>query len=130
MLQNSDRLDQQRELPALNLSPRKVTKFLLSIIALLVFFNLVERAIVYGLNLNSDSEILSKYFNFDQEANFPSLYSALALGFSSYLLIIIATLKRADRSRFAQKWKTLSYIFLFLAIDEACSIHELFIPII
>lgn len=117
------------ELTTYNLSPEKTTKFLLSIIALLVLFNLLERIIVYGLNTSGSAQFVSIYFNFDQEANFPSLYSALALGFSSYLLATIAGIRKNIKAKFANYWKALSFIFLFLALDEACSIHELLIPI-
>ena len=110
-------------------SPGKVTKFLLSIIALLVAFNIIERVIVYWLNAQGNSEVTSVYFNFDREANLPSLYSALALGFCSYLLATIATVKKKAKARYAKHWKALSFIFLFLAIDEATSIHELLMPV-
>lgn len=112
-----------------NLSPRRVTKFLLSAIALLVLFNLLERGIVHWLNAQNDGKLISIYFNFDEEANFPSLYSSLALGFCSYLLAIIATLRKTVKAKYAQHWQALSVIFLCLAIDENCSIHELLIPV-
>ncbi len=118
----------QFELPAYNLSPQKITKFLLLVIGLLIFLNLGERAIVRWLNFINNSKINSHYFNFDQESNFPTLYSALALGFSSYLLAIIAVIKKSRNARYAKHWKALSVIFIFLAIDEVCSIHELSIP--
>ena len=117
-------------LPAYNLSPKKVTKFLLTIIALLIVFNLAERIFVYWYNANNENQIVSQYFNFDQEYNFPSLYSALALGFSSYILAIITIIKKSRKSKYARHWKALTLIFLFLAIDELCSIHELSIPLL
>jgi hypothetical protein len=116
------------ELPTYNLSPQKITRFLLTIIALLVFLNLGERIIVYWFNATHKEQIISQYFNFDQESNLPSLYSALALGFCSYLLAIITTFQKARQSKYAKHWKALSLIFLGLAIDEACSLHELSIP--
>lgn len=121
---------QASQLTVYNFSPSKVTKFLLTLIALLVVFNLVERVIVYWLNVNNDGQFMSIYFNFDQEANLPSLYSTLTLGFCSYLLAVIATYKRNNQGKYVKHWKGLSFIFLFLAIDEACSIHELLIPIL
>ena len=126
----SSRFSEQFELPAYNLSPRKVTKFLLSIIAVLIFFNLTERSIIYWLNATNGTELMSHHFNFNEESNFPSIYSALALGFCGYLLAIIATIKKTAKARFAKHWKALSLIFFYLAIDEACSIHELLIPVV
>jgi len=122
------RFSGELEIPAYNFSPLKITKFLLTIITFLVLFNIAERGLVRWLNAVNGTQLISHYFNFDQESNFPSIYSALALGFCSYLLTIIASLKKINRARFANHWKALSLIFLFLAIDEACSIHELFIP--
>ncbi len=112
-----------------NLSPRRVTKFLLSTIALLVLFNLLERGIVHWLNAQNDGKLISIYFNFDEEANFPSLYSSLTLGFCSYLLAIIATFRKTVKAKYAQHWQALSLIFLCLAIDENCGFHELLIPV-
>ena len=112
-----------------DLSPSKVTRFLLSIIALLVVFNLLERTVVYWLNTQGNGQFISIYFNFDREANLPSLYSALALGFCGYLLNTIAAVKKWSRAKYIKHWKALAYIFFFMAIDEACSIHELLIPI-
>ena len=122
----SDRL----ELPIYCLSPQKVTKFLLKIIIFLIIGNIIEREIVQWLNSTNGTEIIPHYFNFDRESNFPTLYSALTLGFCSYLLLIIATVKKSRKAKFASHWKYLSFIFLYIAIDEACTIHELLIPIL
>lgn len=127
---SSDGFSDQFGFPAYDLSPRKVTRFLLAAIALLIFLNFSERAVVYWLNAHNDSQLISIYFNFDEEYNLPSLYSALALGFCSYLLTIIATFEKATKAKFSKHWKALSFIFIFLAVDEACSIHEIFIPVL
>jgi hypothetical protein len=113
-----------------DLSPRKVTKLLLSIIALLIFLNLVERVVVYWLNAHNSGQFISVYFNFDEEANLPTLYSFLALGFCSYLLALIAKVRKKVKAKDAKSWKGLAGIFLFLAVDESCSIHEILIPVL
>lgn len=118
------------ELPVCHLSPQKVTKFLLTVVGLLILFNLGERVFVRWFNATHDGQIIAYYFNFDRELNFPSLYSALALGFSSYLLAIITAVETSRRNRYAKHWKALSLIFLGMAIDEAFSIHELSIPLL
>ena len=58
------------------------------------------------------------------------MYSALTLAFCSYLLAIIAALKKAEKAAYARNWKWLSIVFVCLAIDEACSIHEISVPIL
>lgn len=120
----------QFELPAYHLSPQKVTRILIGAIAILIIGNILEKEIVQWLNAANGTNITSGYFDFDREANFPSLYSALTLGFSSYLLAIIATVKKARKAKYNKHWKALSLIFLYIAIDELCSIHELLIPIL
>lgn len=130
ILMNNNYLSDRLKLPVYSLSPKRVTKFLLGVIVVLIIGNIVEREIVQWLNSNNGSEIIPHYFNFDRESNFPTLYSALTLGFSSYLLHIIATVKKSRQAKFASYWKTLSFIFLYMAVDEACTIHELLIPIL
>jgi len=66
-------------------------------------------------------------FYFDREANFPAFFSALILLFSSILLAVIASLKRQDHDKFWRQWQGLSLVFLFLALDESVSLHELLI---
>ena len=126
---NDKYLSDRLVLPAYSLSPQKVTKILLGAIVVLIIGNIVEREIVQWLNSNNGSEIIPHYFNFDRESNFPTLYSALTLGFCSYLLYIIAAVKKF-RQADARYWKALSFIFLYIAVDEACTIHELLIPIL
>ena len=113
-------------LPIYHLSPRKVTRFLLLIIGLLLLGHIFERVLTYWLKIDYDIHITPEYFHFDKESNFPSLYSALALGFSSCLLAILAIFEKVTETKYAKDWKLLSLIFLYLAIDEACHIHEQF----
>jgi hypothetical protein len=127
---NNSQLSKPLWLTTYDFSPNKVTKLLLSIVALLVLFNIIERGIVHWLNAQNNGQLISIYFNFDEEANLPSLYSSLALGFCAYLLSLVATIKKKVKGKYARQWKALSFIFLYLAVDEMCSIHELLIPIL
>jgi hypothetical protein len=127
---NNSQFSEPLWLTTYNLSPSKVTKILLSTITLLVLFNIIERGIVHWLNAQNNGQLISIYFNFDEEANLPSLYSSLALGFCAYLLSLVATIKKKVKGKYARQWKALAFIFLYLAVDEMCSIHELLIPIL
>ncbi len=66
---------------------------------------------------------LVSLFNFDTEANVPTIYSALAMLFASILLLYIFALQRKQRDP-SLAWFGLSLIFFYLAVDEAVSIHE------
>ena len=132
MFQKSSHFPKLLELTFLNLSPRKVTLFLLRTIALLVLLFFLEKGTIYLLSSRyhiRDPARFLHYFNFDAESNFPSLYSVLTLGFCSYLLAIITIIKKETKANYIRQWQTLSLIFLFLAIDENCGIHEFFIPV-
>ncbi|MEG4530881.1 hypothetical protein [Microcoleus sp. D2_18a_D3] len=72
-------------------------------------------------------DFLAMAFNVDGEGNIPAIYSSLALLFSSLLLGAIAHVKNLDSDRYKQHWKILSFIFLYLSLDEAGQLHEKFI---
>ena len=112
------------------ISPQKIINFLLSIITVLIVGHLLEGRIINWLNILTKAQLTPRFFVFDQEANFPSLFSTFILGFSSLLLATIATIKKSFNSRYTKFWRALSLIFLYMAIDENCSIHELLIPIL
>ena len=63
-------------------------------------------------------------FNLDVEKNVPSVYSALLLASSGYLLILIATKTSSLKNKFATHWLFLGIVFVFLAADEFFVIHE------
>ncbi len=106
------------------LSPRKIIRYL---IAIAIFFTIVSIGIQISKYSYGYREDWMNLFNLDRELNFPTWYSALAIAFCSILLKIIATEKKQQSDRYAKDWQLLSFIFLFLAIDEVISIHEILI---
>ena len=117
-------------LPALNFSTQKIIKILLISIVILILLSFLEKIAINWLNEFSNTQFTTRFFGLDEEANFPTLYSTLTLGFCSLLLAIIASIKKEINSHNTKLWRILALIFLFLAIDESCSIHEILIPII
>jgi hypothetical protein len=104
------------------INPRKMLKALLYMIALLLSLN------VLGIIINAHFDYriakgMAKIIDFDLEKNIPTLYSTLALIFSSALLFFIASEYRKTKQHNIL-WFTLSAIFLFLAVDETASLHE------
>lgn len=67
-------------------------------------------------------EKLNRFFNFNEEGNLPTFFSSILLLMASALLFVIRQLSAQKKCR--QKWLLLSVLFLFLAADEACQIHE------
>ncbi|MHC5934072.1 hypothetical protein [Nostoc sp.] len=64
-------------------------------------------------------------FSLDGEFNIPAWYSVFSLLFCSGLLKVITAIKTQDR--YFSYWKTLSWIFFYLSLDEAFSFHEILI---
>lgn len=100
------------------LRPRKIILILVLIFISLTIANVVHLLTVHYFN----KDIL--LFDFDSEGNLPTLFSTLLLIFSSTLLLVIAQLHKSRNSRTFLFWISLSIVFLFLAVDEASSIHE------
>lgn len=102
--------------------PRQVLAGLLYLILGLLLLNVL--GIVSEFYLDHDYvHGLVPLFRFEREANVPTLYSSIALLFSSALLLIIAKKNRRIGSAYFP-WLGLAVIFLFISIDEIASIHE------
>lgn len=103
----------------LNIKPRIYLKIHLLIILILIMGNIFSLTYI-ALNLPFG---IDKLFLFSEEANIPTLFSSISLLISSLILYLISQLNKII---FSQKkyWRMLSFIFIFLAIDETAGIHE------
>ncbi|MBD1826036.1 hypothetical protein H6F71_00730 [Microcoleus sp. FACHB-61] len=109
------------------LAPGAVTPFLLRVVTCLVVLSFLSQVTVYYLPDYPSRDFFANSFNVDAEKNLPTFYSFLALLFSSLLLGAIAHAKNLDSDRYKQHWKILSFIFLYLSLDEIGQLHEKFI---
>ena len=74
----------------------------------------------FFLNIGYDTGM----FNLDVEKNIPSIYSALLLASSGFLLVLIAIRTKKLKKEFVTHWIFLGIVFIFLAADEFFVIHE------
>jgi hypothetical protein len=105
------------------LSPRRVVKILLAIMAFLLAARIATAW--WHLDLGHDDRFgIMRQFNTNNEANAPTYFSDLILLFAAVLLALIAAAKRRMKDRFARHWAALSAVLLYMSVDEACQIHE------
>ena len=121
-------LAQLKTLPILNflvrLSPKKTLQFLFLVILSLSLISFGFQLSLYLLPDYPLNHILSGLFNVNAEQNIPTLYSVLALLFSSIVLFAIAYAKTVTSEPFVGYWGALSIIFVYLTCDEFMVLHE------
>ncbi len=104
--------------------PKKNLKILVSLFIILFIGNIFSIYLKLHFHF-SNNKTLVRLFNFDLEQNIPTLFSTSILLFSGFLLLYIGK-SHQKRNELFKPWLFLGYIFIFLAIDEAISIHEIF----
>ncbi len=108
----------------LSTNPANVTKFLLGLTLLLVVINILIQFLIYDFGLDKEWFLL---FNMDKELNLPTLFSCILLLVCAALISLVRKKLITTNNSIANKWKALKLVFIFLALDEALQIHELFI---
>lgn len=91
--------------------------FLLSLLHFTAFLAAYYELIHYN-------DFFFQYVNFDEEKNLPSIFSSLLHLTAAVLLGLIGSSSDTNRNR-RFFWWTLSFIFVFLALDELLRIHEM-----
>lgn len=64
-------------------------------------------------------------FKLDSEANFPTIYSTALLGASAFLFYVLSKKEETVEKKASKKFKVLSVVLAYVALDEISSIHEL-----
>lgn len=103
-------------------NPKVVVKVLTALIFLLLLLNVASYLNIYLSNGDS-TDLFFRKTNFNEEKNAPSIFSSLLHLFASFLLGL--TGRSHLQIKISKKfWFTLSFIFLFLGMDELLRIHE------
>jgi len=69
---------------------------------------------------------IPRHFDLNAEGNFASWYEAFPLLIAAVLTLALASHYRAQAAPLAGRWGALSALFLFMSIDEAAQLHDLF----
>jgi hypothetical protein len=110
---------------ACSISPERVARLLTLVVAVLTLLSVSGWLAVWYLPDFPLRDFTAGLFDLDQEVNFPTAYSTLAILVCSALLALIARSQRlVGGPRQGRPWQVLSLIFLGLAFDELLSFHE------
>jgi hypothetical protein len=108
----------------INLSPQKITRFLLVLVFSIISACVLIQFGTYALPGYPLQETLVSLFNIDGEQTVPAFFSWSLLLFCALLLGAIAYSKKVAEDRYTSYWTILAIIFFFFSIDEAIGIHE------
>ena len=111
----------------INLNPRKFSQFLLLIFCLLLIAHLSVVFLKYKIMPGSHlADRLDQFMDFNKEVNFPTYFNSMLLFLSAQTFLLIALCNLHTKFYYKTYWYILSFIFLFLSIDEYVGIHEWF----
>ncbi len=111
------------EINTIRLNPFAVSRTLGAVAFLLALASIGGQMIKYSLGHDYVYGFVPLFY-VDAEQNIPTLYSVLLLFFAAMLLTAIAVLKKKQIDPDASNWAALAFWLLFMAVDEASSIHE------
>lgn len=107
------------------LNIKKIVTILSVLTAILVTLSIIGSYFFNYLGYQSSiSGLYVKLFDLNTEGNFPTLFSTLNLLGASVLLALVFIKRSISDHPDRNYWIFLSAVFLFLAMDEALSIHE------
>ncbi|MEM8858126.1 MAG: hypothetical protein AAGD96_07390 [Chloroflexota bacterium] len=109
----------------LKISPLHIFKSNLALITILVIIHLINLFLISAMETNF-TKAWHNLFSLDGENNVPTAYSALALLVVSIVLFYIYAQRKKLKLPYVA-WIILSFIFMFLALDEWLQIHEILI---
>lgn len=109
----------------LGLTPRRVAVVLAATAALLVLAGIAGELSRLALDRGRLGGIVP-LFNLDAEGNVPAFFSALLLVIAAVGIALIARWRAQNGLRHARQLGVLAAVVLFLGVDEATAIHELF----
>ncbi len=111
-----------------HLRPRTVAKVLVSVIVVLITLGTVANIVIYHVAPDPDHRLARLMHRFDLgfEPSLANWYSSLVLLLNAVVVGIVALLKRQTGQPLVKHWCALSGLMLFMAVDEAIMIHEMF----
>lgn len=108
----------------IKLSPNKVARVLLVITGFLTLAHLIARGAMHYFNCKDTIGIFAA-FDMTGEADVPTYFSSVLLLICCVLLAVISIAKKKNQDPYYKQWMFISFVFLFLSLDESAMIHEM-----
>lgn len=110
----------------ISLNPSSIARALGAIALLLVLASIAGQLMVY---LTGHEHVfgLVRLFNVGTELNLPAFFSTFLLLVAALLLAVITILEKKRSASHVSHWTVLSFGFLFMAVDEAVTLHEMLV---
>lgn len=105
------------------LNRRTIVKLLWAIASVIILASIASQVIRFGVESGYLKKLVFLFY-VDNEANIPTFFSALLLLVAAQLLFVIGAVNAQESNPYTSKWLILSLGFLFMALDEACRLHE------
>lgn len=110
-------------MPALDINPKKVTRFLYLSIAFLAVLH-IGNLVLYFVIDDPDKFDFIQLIDFDYEENLPTTFSSMLFFINAFLLWVVWRNERQVKGKDKIQWLVLSILFLYLGFDESAKIHE------
>lgn len=107
----------------LNLGIKKTTQILSWAAVVLTFIHIFFKVIFFTTGHNYVYGIMP-FFGMDNEGTIPTMFSAYLFSTCFCFLFLIAQITKKQQGRYYLHWLFLSFLFIYLALDEAIAIHE------
>jgi len=107
----------------LTIHTKNIIKFLVIVSLLLILIHTII-LVIYYLVGDSNTFGFIRMFDLDMERNVPTLFSSLLFAISAFLFYLLSKTSLGTKNRDSKYWKGLSFIFIFLSVDESAKIHE------
>ena len=101
----------------------KIVKSLILVALFLIVVHSIILVIYYIVGDPKKFDFI-RMFDLDMERNIPTLFSSILFCISAFLFYLLSLSSRQTDNNDSKYWKGLSFIFLFLSIDESVKIHE------
>ncbi|HWR51491.1 MAG TPA: hypothetical protein VN428_10310 [Bryobacteraceae bacterium] len=114
---------------AVRIPTRLIVRVAFAVLALLTVASFTAGIMRHVFGIDTAAGLI-RQFNFDDEANLPTFFSALCLGACSAAMFLASAVSRRSGDGLAARWNILGIIFAAMTVDEIAQLHETLMQLI